>query len=111
MLPGIGKIDPRKMQSMMKQFGMSQQDIEAERVVIEKSDGKIIIENPNVQKIKFQGQESWQISGDSREEASEKFNEEDIKLVMGKTGKKKEQVIKTLEETNDIAEAIMKLSS
>ena len=48
MIPGLGGINPKKMQGMMKQMGIKQDEIEAERVVIEKSDGRIIIENPKL---------------------------------------------------------------
>lgn len=110
MFPGMGKIDPRKMQAMMRQMGINQEEIEASRVIIEKADGKIVIENPSVQKITMQGQESFQISGEVHEEETERFSEEDVKLVMEKTGRDKEEVRKVLEETNgEIAEAIIKL--
>ena len=57
------------------------------------------------------GQESWQITGEAREEVLEEgIREEDVKLVMEKTGKGEGEVRKALEETNDIAEAIVKLS-
>lgn len=110
MIPGIGGLNPKKMQAMMKQLGIAQEEIDAERVVIEKTDGStIVIENPNVQKIKMQGQESFQIVGEAREEESG-IKEEDIKLVMEKTGKSEDEVKAILEETGgDIAEAIMKL--
>ena len=43
MFPGL---DPKKMQAMMKQIGLQQEEISSERVIIEKSDGgKLIIEN------------------------------------------------------------------
>ncbi len=93
----------------MKQLGIAQEEISAERVIIEKSDGNIIIENPSVTKVKMQGQETFQIAGDIKEEAP-RFSEEDIKLVAEKTGKSKEEALSALEETNDIAEAIVKLS-
>ncbi|MEK6848308.1 MAG: nascent polypeptide-associated complex protein [Nanoarchaeota archaeon] len=103
-------IDPRKMQSMLKQLGMQQDEIEATRVIIEQADKKIIIENPSVARIKMQGQESWQISGNAREEESN--NEGDIKTVMEKTGKSREEAEKALKESNgDLAEAILGLSS
>ncbi|MBU0760176.1 MAG: nascent polypeptide-associated complex protein [Nanoarchaeota archaeon] len=111
MFPGMGGLDPRKMQGMMKQLGIQQEEIPAEKVTIEKTDGsKIIIENPKVQKIKMQGQESFQVTGEVREEAGEKFTDEDVKLVMEKTSTTEEKARATLEETEDIAEAIMKLS-
>lgn len=112
MIPGMGKIDPKKMQQMMKQLGINQEEIEAEKVIIDKIDGsKIIIENPSVQRIKMQGQESWQITGESREEAEAEIKEDDVKLVMEKTGKNEKEVRKILEEVEgDIAEAIVRLS-
>lgn|SRR3989344_2733020 len=112
MFPGMGKINPKQMQGLMKQMGISQEEIEAERVIIEKSDGKIVIENPSIQKIKMQGQESFQISGDINEVASEKFTEEDVEMVAEKTSCSREKAKEMLEKTDgDIAEAILKLEA
>jgi nascent polypeptide-associated complex subunit alpha len=111
MIPGLGGMNPKKMQAMMKQLGINQEEVEAERVIIEKSDGRIVIESPSVQKINMQGQESWQVVGESREEADEGIKEDDVKMVAEKTGKSIEDARKTLEECNgDIANAIVKLS-
>jgi len=108
MIPGI---NPKQMQAVMKQMGMSQLDIPSSRVIIEKEDGgKLIINNPSVAKIKMQGQESFQISGDVSEESGEKFSEEDVKVVMEKTNCSEKEAKKALEETGDLADAIMKLS-
>ncbi len=109
----FGGIDPKKMQVLMKQMGMSQKEIPADRVIIEKQDDtKIIIENPSVTKISMQGQESFQISGDIKEEDSEyKINEEDIRTVMEKTGRSEDEARNALENSNgDLAEAILELS-
>jgi len=105
-------IDPKKMNAMMKQMGIKQEEISASKVTIEKDDGsKIIIDNPNVQKINMQGNESFQITGDISETESEKFSEEDIKTVMEKTGKNEDEAKEALEKSNgDLAEAIMSLS-
>ncbi len=104
-------LNPKKMNAMMKQMGMSQEEISASRVIIEKTDGKLIIENPSVMKIKIQGQESFQISGDVKEEtAAPAISEEDLKTVMEKTGKTEEESRETLEKTGDLAEAILELS-
>ena len=107
MMPGI---DPKKMQAMMKQMGIAQEEINSNRVIIEREEGNIIIDNPNVVKVKMQGQESFQITGDvSEEEAG--VNEEDVKLVMEKTGKSEEEVREALEKhEGDLSEAIMGLS-
>ncbi|NCN99148.1 nascent polypeptide-associated complex protein [Candidatus Pacearchaeota archaeon CG10_big_fil_rev_8_21_14_0_10_35_219] len=108
MIPGLGGMNPKKMQGLMKQMGINQDEIEADRVVIEKGDGNIVIENPKVMKITMQGQESFQVTGDIKEE--EGFNEGDVKMIMEKTGKSEDEAKKALEETSDIAEAIVKLS-
>jgi nascent polypeptide-associated complex subunit alpha len=109
MFPGL---DPKKMQAVMKQMGISQQEIDASKVTIEKTDGsRIIIEPASVTKIKMQGQETFQVVGEIREETGEVgISEEDIQTVMEKTGASKAKAKKALEETGDLAEAILKLS-
>lgn len=105
-------IDPKKMQAVMKQMGIAQNEIPASRVIIEKNDGgKLIIENPSVTMIKMQGNESFQISGDVSEMNEEEgFSDEDVKTIMEKTGCTEKEAVNALEETGDLAEAIMKLS-
>ena len=106
-MPGL---NPKKMQAVMKQMGISQDEIPSSRVIIEKEDGtKLIINNPSVTKIKMQGQESFQIAGDISEE-SERFSEKDIEMVMQKTNSTREEAEKALKETEDLAEAILRLS-
>jgi nascent polypeptide-associated complex subunit alpha len=108
MLPGL---NPKKMQAVMRQMGINQEEISAERVLIEKINGdKLIIENPSVIKIKMQGQTSFQVSGEERIETSSSISEEDIKTVMEKTNCSEEQARKVLENTGDLAEAILELS-
>jgi len=109
MFPGL---NPKKMQAVMKQMGIAQEEIDASRVTIEKTDGsKIIIEPASVTKIKMQGQETFQISGNISESNEPNYGEEDIKTVMEKTGVSEAEAQKALEETNgDLAEAIIKLS-
>lgn len=110
-LGGLGGMNPKKMQAMMKQLGMDQQEIPASRVVIEKTDGgKIVIDDPSVSKISMQGQETFQVAGQAREESGFTISEEDINTVMEKTGADKDKAKAALEETHDIAEAILKLS-
>ena len=110
MFPGV---DPRQMQGMLKKMGISQEEIDASRVIIEKTDNsRIIIDNPSVTKIKMQGQETFQIAGDiSEESAEEEISEEDIKTVMEKTGVSEKKARETLEKNNgDLAETILELS-
>jgi nascent polypeptide-associated complex subunit alpha len=105
----IPNLDPKKMKAVMKQMGISQEEIDASKVIIEKTGGgRIIIENPSVTKIEMQGQESFQISGEVIE--SEGISEQDIETIMEKTGCSKKEAEKTLKETQDLAEAILKLS-
>ncbi len=110
MIPGLGGMNPAKIQGLMKQMGINQEEIEADRVIIKKKDGgKIIVENPNVVKISMKGNLSFQVSGEVTESEAG-ISEEDIKLVMEKTGKDEKKVRKVLEEVDgDIAEAIVKL--
>jgi len=105
-------MNPRQMQGMMKKMGISQEEISSRRVIIEKSDGnKIILDNPSVIKIKMQGQESFQITGEAYEENEKiEISEEDIKTVMEKTNCSEEKAKETLERTQDLAESILDLS-
>ncbi|MBM3233686.1 nascent polypeptide-associated complex protein [Candidatus Pacearchaeota archaeon] len=106
-------LDPKKIQSMMKQMGIKQENIPAERVIIEQEEKNIIIENPSIIKVNMQGQEQFQISGDIKEESrEEKIKEDDIKMIQEKTGiKDKNKIIQKLKENNgDIAQTILDLS-
>tara|TARA_B100000315_G_C14310090_1_gene465938 strand:+ start:316 stop:651 length:336 start_codon:yes stop_codon:yes gene_type:complete len=106
-------VNPKKMQEAMKQMGISQEEIDAERVTIEKRDGSnIIIENPSVTKIKIQNQDSFQVAGEVREESvKEDFTEKDIKTVIEKTGCNEDEAISSLEKNQgNLAEAILELS-
>lgn len=105
MLPSI---NPKQMQRMMEQMGIKNKEIKAERVIIEKEDGQLIITEPQVVEITMQGQRSFQIVGKVEEKNATK--EDDVKLVMEKTGASRERVEQALDECKgDIAEAIMKL--
>lgn len=108
----LGGLDPKKMQALMKQMGIKNEEIDAVRVVIECSDKNIIVEPASVQKIVMQGQQTFQVAGEIREENKEEsIKEEDVALVAEKTGKSEEEARSALEETKgDIAEAIVKLS-
>lgn len=113
MMPGL---NPKKMQAMMSKMGIAQDQIDANRVIIEKDDGNIIIENPNVAKIDMQGNISFQITGDVKEETTQ--NEEDpieklkqdIQTIVDKTGCSEEEAAIELEKTGDFAEAIINLT-
>src|SRR4030042_4615083 len=106
MFPGM---NPKKMQAIMSQMGIKQEEIDANRVIIETSEKNIIINNPSVIKINMKGQENFQISGEISEEELEENNaEQDIKTIIEKTSCSEEQAKKALEEAKaDLTEAIL----
>jgi len=107
MIPGM---NPSQMQGMMKKMGISQTQLNVNRVVFETDDGNLIIEDPSVLKIKMQGQETYQVSGEAVEESVESFSDEDVKMVVSQTEKGEDEARVALKESDgDIADAIMKL--
>ena len=107
-------MNPRKMQAMMKKMGIQQVDIPATEVIIKTAEHDIIISNPNVAKVNAMGQQTYQITGEERivEKTTEpEFNEDDIKTVMDQANCSEEQAKSALDETNDLAEAILKITS
>ena len=108
MFPGRG-IDPRQMQKMMKQMGIKSEEIEAERVIIEGKNKKIIIDEPSVTAIDMQGKKTYTIMGEERTEGMG-IPKEDIEMVMKQAevdAKKAEAALK--KNDGDIAEAILEL--
>jgi len=101
----FGGIDSKRMQAMMKQMGIDNSEIPAKRVIIETENKRIIIENPTVTQISMQGQKTFQIMGEIKEESE--IPKEDIDMVMQTTGKTEEKAKSALEKTSgDIAKAI-----
>lgn len=108
MFPGMGRINPKQLQSMMRQMGIKNEELEAERVIFELKNKKLIIENPSVTVVEMQGQKTYTVMGEAKEE-SRGIPAEDIDMVALQAGVGREKAKKALEETNgDIAEAIMK---
>ena len=93
-------INAKQVEKVMKKMGISQTPIDAKRVTIELEDSNIVIDEPSVTKVLMQGQETFQITGEAREESKQSFNDEDVEIVMGKTGKGEEEVRKVLEANN-----------
>jgi len=112
----IPELDPKKMAAMMKQMGIKQEEISANRVIIEQDDGKIIINNPSVLKVNMQGNVNFQISGDIEEqkdveESSEEKLKSDIKTIIDQTGVSEDIAAIELEKNDgDIAATIISLS-
>lgn len=103
------QIDPRQLQKMMQQMGIKTEKIEANRVIIEKEDERLILHNPSVTKMEAQGESSFQITCE-KIEVKPLIPEEDVDLVMKQANVPKDKAFAALEETDgDVVEAIMKL--
>lgn len=112
MIPGV---NPKQLKQMMRQMGMSQEEINASQVIIKTPDKEFIFDSPDVQKVQMQGQTTFQIVGEYREEESKievNISKEDIKTVADQARVSEDEAKKALEENNgDIAEAIVSLSN
>ncbi len=109
MFPGMGKIDPKTMQKMMHQFGMKSTELEADKVIIEGRGKRIVIENPSITIVDFQGKKTYTIMGEEKEE-SKGPSKEDIAMVAKQacvSEKKAEAAL--LKNDGDMATAIHEL--
>ena len=96
-----------------EQLGIEMIDIDnAEQVIIQTTDGDIIISNPSISIMRAQGVDTYQINGDVKKVPKKLvIPAEDIRLVCEQTGASEEAARKVLEENNgDLAEAILALS-
>jgi nascent polypeptide-associated complex subunit alpha len=108
----FGGMNPAKMQGMMKKMGISQTELNVNRVIFEMEGKNLIIEDPSVIKIMMQGQETYQVVGEAQEQETTPYTEEDIKMVTEKTGRSEEEAKNALEQSEgDIAEAIISLTN
>lgn len=104
----FGKPDPKKIEQMMKKLNMNITKIEADVVAIKCKDKNILISKPDIMVTNMMGRDVYQITGEVSE--STMVTEDDIKMVMNKTGKDRETVVQKLEElNNDLAKAILEL--
>jgi len=103
------KINPKQLEKMARKMGIQSTEIDAEEVIIRTKKKEIIITNPQVSKVNMAGQDTFQISGDIEEKDSSEFSEEDLRLIVEQTGATPHEAAEALEETGDIAHAILKL--
>lgn len=104
-MPGM---DPRQMEKVMRQMGLKTKQIASERVIIETSEGNILITKPEITEIDMHGQKSYQISGTVSFE--EGIKQEDITLIMEQAGCTEAAAREALlAAKGDIAEAILLL--
>jgi len=103
-------MDDKQLKIMMKRMGITMKELKAKRVIIETEDKEYIFKDPVVSVMEVKGEKTYQIAGDA--EVKMKVGEDDIALVMEKTGRSREEARKALEEADgDIAQAILNLSS
>lgn len=111
MIPGV---DPRQLKSMMRQMGMSQEEVDAVEVIIKTPNYVYVFESPSVQKVTMQGQTTFQVMGNYRKEevsAKVSISNEDVAMVADQAGVSKDKARVALEKVKgDIAEAIVSLS-
>ncbi len=109
MFPGMGGLNPKKMQGMMKQLGITQEEIDASKITIEQTNGtNLVINNPSITKMNIQGQDMFQVQGEVEE--AQTSSPEDIQTIITKTGCTEEEAKAALDKTHDLADAIMELS-
>lgn len=125
MFPGMGGrggMNPKQLQAMMKQMGITMEDIEdVEEVIIRTPTVDIVITEAEVSKMIARGQgTTWQVAGkESRRPrapaqppapAGPKFTDDDVALVAEQANVSKDEARKALEAANgETAEAILKL--
>ncbi|MEF8873665.1 MAG: nascent polypeptide-associated complex protein [Candidatus Thermoplasmatota archaeon] len=112
MMPGGNQ---RQMKRMMKKMGLDSDELDAEKVIIETSEKRLVFDGPQVVEMNMKGQQMYQVVGEPREEALEGqvlIPDEDIEMVSERAGVSEEEAKKALEEADgEPAEAIINLQS
>ena len=132
---GGGGLDPRKMKQMMKQMGIDVDELDAEEVVITKSDGEqLVFDDPDITVMDARGQQTYQVVGEPEtresaggagasaieesagtDESSEtggatEIPDEDVEIVAQRTGATEDDAREALEATDgDLAAAVERL--
>ncbi len=100
--------NPQNMEKMMKQLGLEMESVPAARVTVETEDGReLVFESPELNRMEVQGQTMFQLQGDYTEQDA--GSDEDIELIMEKTGASEAEARDALEEHDDLTAAIMSL--
>ena len=115
MIPGMGGMDPRQLNMMMKKLGIDVTDVPDVQEVVVRTPGRdYVFTKATVSVMRAQGVETWQISGlpELRDhDVKLAVSEDDVKMVMEKTGCDEATARAALEASGgDLAEAILKLS-
>lgn len=112
-------MSPKKLDQMMKQVGISVEEIsDVEEVVIKTADAELVFEDATVTVMDAQGSKMYQITGtpvkrpkpESEFEPEVNISPEDVGIVMEKAGCSEAEAKAALTETKgDLAEAISRL--
>ncbi|RLG18869.1 hypothetical protein DRN75_00630 [Nanoarchaeota archaeon] len=96
-------INPSQLKKLAKMLNTKEMDVK--KVIFAMRDGsRKVIDNPSVSSVDLMGQRMYQVIGDLKDEVSD----EDIQLVMEKSGCDEETARKALlEAKGDIARAIL----
>jgi len=110
MIPGM---NPRQMRQAMQRMGISQEDVDAEQVIIRLKDRDLVFNRPGVAMVTMGGQDSWQITGDfeqrSRDSAPD-ISDEDVETVKDATGASEAKIREILKKNKgDLAKTILEL--
>lgn len=107
MMPNV---NPRQLQKLMRQMGMSMEQLEGvEEVVIRTADKEYRFVDAEVNVMEVKGDKTYQVTGTP--DIVERMSEDDVALVAEKTGKSPEEARAALKQSDgDIAQAIINLS-
>ncbi|GAB7018148.1 nascent polypeptide-associated complex protein [Halostagnicola sp. A-GB9-2] len=124
---GGGGLNPRKMEQMMEQMGIDVDDIDAEEVIIRTAEHDLVFTDAEVTKMDARGQETYQVIGTPEEREtgsataldsadadsgsdSSGVDEDDVDLVVTRTGASEDEARKALEENDgDLAATVAEL--
>lgn len=98
------------MTKMMKQMGVDMEELDAKKVEVDLGDKKLVFKKPELSKIDAQGNEIFQLRGSYSTEEKGSVEDEDVDLVVEKTGASREEAKEALEENDDVAGAVMSLN-
>jgi nascent polypeptide-associated complex subunit alpha len=119
MIPGMGKVNPKQMERMMRRMGMQIKEIpQVQEVIIKTAKSDWVFKGAKVTILHTPQGDTYQLSGakpqivQKEEEKKEEQRDEDVGLIMEQAKVSEEKAREALKASNgNIAEAIMKLSN
>lgn len=109
----FGRMNGRGMEKVMRSLGIRSEAMEhVEEVVFHTADKELLVKHPTVQKISIPGGGvCFQVMGQVEEicRQDNRFSEEDVRIIVEKTGCTTEEAKKALLSAGDLAGAILQL--